>query len=156
MPFEVLYAAAEPYSLAYAFTAIIDGDFIPDFTSRLLQSGRFDKGITGLVGANLVRSSSFDRVITKMHSQDEGASPAFSWKGINTDGDFYTLLTSDSISSILSFSSANYYPNCRLDSQWAQYQHRHRDPAARVLPEQPKSGVAARYRRRRRQLHRVR
>ncbi|KAF9027643.1 alpha/beta-hydrolase [Hymenopellis radicata] len=76
VPYDVLFAIAEPHALAFVFTAVVDGDFIPDFPSKLLESGQFDKSVTALVGANT----------------DEGTSPFFGWNGINTDEEFYALL----------------------------------------------------------------
>ncbi|KAF9027649.1 Carboxylesterase [Hymenopellis radicata] len=80
VPYDLFFTVAEPHVLTYTLGPVIDGDFIPDYPSKLVQSGQFDRSIIGLVGANT----------------DEGASSFFSWVGvdkIDTDEQFYDLLT---------------------------------------------------------------
>ncbi|KAF8992207.1 alpha/beta-hydrolase [Hymenopellis radicata] len=99
-PYDVLYTAGEAYALRYTFGPVVDGDFIPDFPSKLLQTGQFDTNAIGLVGANT----------------DEGTATFFGWEGIDTDEQFYALLTNSTlngrnISADTASKLVEFYPN---------------------------------------------
>ncbi|KAF9019189.1 alpha/beta-hydrolase [Hymenopellis radicata] len=82
VPYDVLFAVSEPHATDI-LGPIIDGDFLPDSPIKLFESGRYDKSVTGLLGVNT----------------DEGSVTAIGWNGIDTDEQFFALLTTSPIDS---------------------------------------------------------
>ncbi|ORY31062.1 Alpha/Beta hydrolase protein [Naematelia encephala] len=80
LPYETIYNV----SATYGFTPIIDGDFIPDWPSNLLETGQFDTDVANLIGANT----------------DEGSATFFGWSGLNTDNEMISFLSNSTVTGL--------------------------------------------------------
>ncbi|KAF9003482.1 alpha/beta-hydrolase [Hymenopellis radicata] len=78
-----------PYDVLRLCLSIIDDDFLPDSPTKLFESGRYDKSVTGLLGVNT----------------DEGTVTVIGWNGIDTDEQFFALLTNPTANGLLHISA---------------------------------------------------